>query len=516
MSIHKNFNIRMGRRNFLGRSALGMLGTGGLAQTIQHLGLMNAAANEVTLTDYKALVCIFLRGGCDMNNFLIPRTTNPQAENYTNERGVVAIPNGSPSASGDNTIPLTIPGSSPFGLHPNLAGMASMFNTGEMSIVANCGTLSQVVTPGNYNNAVLPVQLFSHADQVTQWMAGSEPEKPFSSGWGGRIARNFGPDRNNLNPQGKTSMLITVAGNSDFLSSPGGSVPQYAVTDSGAISLTGYGVNYANALDSVTKKYRNNSNGQRLEAFEDIMLHQHRHILEEGYNTVVRSARANESTIGEALTTAGGTTVDFDGLFPDTDLGRELKMVARLIAGRRCLGNNRQIFFVDQGGYDTHQDINNDLPDRFEELNDAVIAFNQAMKDLADDGSNSFDYNDVVGFQASDFNRTWTPNGQNFNSSGTDHAWGTHAFVFGGPVNGGKVFGTFPDLQIGGPNDVPVGNRGRWIPTTAVDQYSAILAKWLGVPAGDVAEIFPNLSEFADPFDTTGNGPNLDLIDFLA
>ncbi len=474
---------------------------------------MNAAANSITLGDYKALVCIFLRGGCDMNNFLIPRDSNPQAEPYTVERGVVAIPNGSPSASGDSTIPLDTDGD-PFGFHPSLANMASMFNGGELGVVANCGTLAEVVTPANYGNAILPVQLFSHADQVTQWMAGSEPEKPFSSGWGGRIAKNFGPEANNLNPQGLTSMLITVAGNAEFLSSPGGSVPQYAVTDNGAISLAGYGANYANAINQATKKYNSSNTGRRLEAFEDVMFHQHDHILEEGYNTVVRRARGNEATIGEALVTAGNSGVDFDGLFPNTDIGRELKMVAQLIAGRACLGNNRQIFFVDQGGYDTHQDINGDQPVLLAELDAAIGAFNQAMKDL-DAADTAFDYNDVVGFQASDFNRTWTPNGTDPNTSGTDHAWGTHAFVFGGPVNGGQIYGTFPSLVVGGPDDVPQGSRGRWIPTTAVDQYSAVLAKWLGVPPVDIATIFPNLSEFADPFDISPGGPNLDLIDFL-
>ncbi len=514
MAMNRNFNIKLNRRSFIGRSALGSMALGGLSQTLNHLGLMDAAAEEVTLSDYKALVCIFLRGGCDMNNFLIPRDTNPQANRYTNNRGVVAIPNGSASADGDNTIPLTAHTGDPFGFHPSLNKMATMFNNGELSMLANCGNLSEVVTRANYETAILPVQLFSHSDQVTQWMAGSQPDKPFASGWGGRIAQNFGSDGNDFNPQGKSSMLITVSGTSDFLSSPGGSVPQYAVSDNGAISVAGYGDNYQNAV-TADNKYRNNNNGKRLEAFEDVMFHKHKHILEEGYNTVVRRARANEAIIGEALTTATATGVDFDTLFPDTDLGRELKMVAQLIAGRECLGNSRQIFFVDQGGFDTHQDINADLPALLTQLDDAIGAFNQAMKQLAANDSD-FDYNDVVGFQASDFNRTWTPNGSNFASSGTDHAWGTNAFLFGGAVNGGRIFGKIPELRIGGDDDVPSGSRGRWIPTTAVEQYSAVLAKWLGVPPADMDTIFPNLSRFTDPFDISPSGPNLDLIDFLA
>ena len=515
MAINSNFNIKTSRRRFLGRSALGSLALGGLPQTLNHLGLMNAAAEEASLSDYKALVCVFLRGGCDMNNFLIPRAANPQANRYTNNRGIVAIPNGSSSAEGDDTVPLSAHNGDAFGFHPSLTSMAAMFNSGELSMLANCGNLSEVVTRDNYDTAILPVQLFSHSDQVTQWMSGSQPDKPFASGWGGRIAKNFSVDGNNLNPQGKSSMLITVSGTSDFLSSPGGAVPQYAVSDNGAISVAGYGANYQNAITAATNKYKSNNNGKRLAAFEDVMFHRHKHILEEGYNTVVRRARANESIIGEALTTATASGVNFDTLFPDTDLGRELKMVAQLIAGRDCLGNNRQIFFVDQGGFDTHQDINADLPVLLTQLDDAISAFNQAMKELAANDSD-FDYNNVVGFQASDFNRTWTPNGSNFDSSGTDHAWGTNAFLFGGPVNGSRIFGKIPQLRIGGADDVPSGSRGRWIPTTAVEQYSAVLAKWLGVPPSDINTIFPNLSRFPDPFDISESGPNLDLIDFLA
>ena len=515
MAIHSNFNIKMNRRRFLGRSAFGSLALGGLAQTMNHLGLMNAAADEVNLGDYKALVCVFLRGGCDMNNFLIPRGSNPQANRYTNNRGIVAIPNGSSAANGDDTIPLSAHTGDAFGFHPGLTKMAAMFNSGELSMLANCGNLSEVVTRSNYDTAVLPVQLFSHSDQVTQWMAGSQPDKPFSSGWGGRIAKNFGEEANNLNPQGKSSMLITVSGNSDFLSSPGGAVPQYAVSDNGAISLSGYGSNYRNAINEETGKYKNTNVGRRFQAFEDVMFHRHKHILEEGYNTVIRRARANEGIVGEAITTATASGVDFDTLFPETDLGRELKMVAQLIAGRKCLGNNRQIFFVDQGGFDTHQDINADLPALLTQLDDAISAFNQSMKEL-DANDSDFDYNNVVGFQASDFNRTWTPNGSDFATSGTDHAWGTNAFLFGGPVNGSQIFGQIPQLRIGGADDVPAGSRGRWIPTTAVEQYSAVLAKWLGVPPVDIDTIFPNLSRFPDPFDVSASGPNLDLIDFLA
>ncbi len=540
-----DLKFRINRRNFLGRSALASIGLGGMTHMLSNLRLMDRAVANITPdvvgNDYKALVCVFKRGGSDQNNMLVPVTGNSQKSNYRADRGIVAVPEnaGEQNDPGQATIDGTTGGPAdtyigspasvgePFGLHPSCKNLKTMYAAGELAWIANCGTLAQVTTQADYlaNAAILPVQLFSHSDQVTEWMAGSEPEKPFNSGWAGRVADLI---NSTANPDSETSMLITAAGNNNFMSAPGGSIPQYSVTDTGAISLTGYGNAtvgpYGNAIDSGSGLYRtaDPSNGIkniafRLQTFEDVMLYAHSHIIEEGYNTVVRRARANEALIGDALTTAAATGVNFNN-FPNTDLGRELKMIAQLIAGRKCLGNKRQIFFVDQGGFDTHQDINNDQPALLSDFDSSIGAFNQAMKDIAG-ADGDFSYNDVVGFQASDFNRTWTPNGNDFGTSGTDHAWGTHVCFFGGPVNGGDFFGTFPTLAKGSPDDVSNNtnnSRGRWIPTTSVDQYSAVLAKWLGVAAGDINTIFPNLPNFPDPFDTSPTGPNLDLIDFTA
>ena len=491
----------------------GAMGIGSLVNTLSQLQLINSAAastvggNDVVGSDYKALVCIFLRGGCDMNNVLIPTTGNPQAATYMQDRGVVGIPNGvtnadfNPSGAND-TIALTNT-ADPFGLHPSCTNMANMFNNGELTFVTNVGTLAEpIITPADYNNSALPIQLFSHSDQVTEWMS-SISDQPYTSGWGARVADLF---NDTFNPNSATSMLISAAGNNQFLGgSPGN--PQYTVTSTGAISLTDYssgGNPYGAALDA-NGNYLNTRQGRRLRALERTMAYSHSNLIQDSYATVVRRARETEAIILEATEAIDALNLnpDLDQIFTDADhnIGNELKSIARLIAGRKCLGNTRQIFFVDLGGFDNHQDINEDLGDLLTQVDQGIGAFNEAIRAIAA-ADPDLSYDQVTTFQASDFNRTWTPNGEDPNSAGTDHAWGTHAFVFGGAVNGNQLHGDFPELAVGGNNDVPQGSRGRWIPTTSVDQYCAILANWFGVPAGssELAAILPNLDRFDDPF----------------
>jgi uncharacterized protein (DUF1501 family) len=500
------------RRQFLKAGTCGAMTIGPLVNTIAQLSLINSAAASALGTttvgaDYKALVCIFLRGGCDMNNVLIPITTNPQADSYANDRGVVGIPNGitttfNPTGAND-TLPITVPGADPFGLHPNLGNLKAMFDSGEAGFITNVGTLAEPTDKNGYSTTSLPKQLFSHSNQVTQWMS-SISDKPYVSGWGSRVADLY-HDTWNMNSQ--TSMMITASGNNQFMN--GGIVNPYSVTSSGSISLANFGSNYNSALNP-DGSYKTSSTGKRFEALERIMQYSHAHILEEGYSEVVRSARANEAIINDAIL-ATPSDVDFDQIWlnhgADSDVASELKSVARLIAGRECLGNNRQIFFVDLGGFDNHAGINGALPGLLEDLDHAIGAFNAGMKALdASPLDANFTYDKVTTFQASDFNRTWTPNGTDFASAGTDHAWGSHSFVFGGAVNGGNFYGTYPDLSVGGPDDVPSGSRGRWIPTTSVDQFAAVLANWFGVPANssEMQTIFPNLDRFQDPFDISG------------
>tara|TARA_B110000093_G_scaffold154411_1_gene170712 strand:- start:1178 stop:2731 length:1554 start_codon:yes stop_codon:yes gene_type:complete len=511
---------KISRRQFLKAGTCGAMTIGPLVNTIAQLSLINSASasalggGALIGSDYKALVCVFLRGGCDTNNVLIPIGSHPQAASYAADRGAVAVPNGivHPTYNPDGlntTIPITVPGHGEFGLHPSLVNLAAMFGANEAGFVNNVGTLSEPTTQNGYSTSSLPKQLFSHSDQVTQWMS-SIADKPYTSGWGARVADLYN-DTWNINSQ--TSMLITAAGTNQFMN--GGSLNQYSVTSSGSISLTGFGTNYASALNT-DGSYKTNSTGERLKALERIMQYSHAHIIEEGYSEVIRSARANEAVIAEAIKVEASLAIDYDALWTsygaDSGVGEELKAVARLITGRECLGNNRQIFFVDLGGFDNHADINGDLPVLLDQLDRAVGAFNAAMKELDTKDSN-FSYDKVTTFQASDFNRTWTPNGTSVGTAGTDHAWGSHTFVFGGAVNGGQFYGTYPELAVGSVDDVPSGSRGRWIPTTSVDQFAAVLANWFGVPANssEMQTIFPNLDRFQDPF-SIGNEANLGFL----
>jgi len=485
------------RRQFLRQSACASLGLTGLVSTLAHLRLTQAAlASQTPLSDYRAMVCLFLFGGIDSNNILIPASGHPARADYDSGRGILGIPDSSLiDIFPDNTT-------DPYGLHPNLQPMADLFNAGELGFINNTGSLSYPI-PDRYAyiNGTVPVppQLFSHSDQQIQWQS-SIPDKPFQSGWGGRIAELLNAS---YNPLSEVSMSISLAGSNSFQIGTAGTVVQYSVTPAGAVSLTGYGNNYENALNP-DGSYKTNNAGMRLKAFEEIMNYTHAHLLEEGYDTVVRRARNQEQIIGDAIVEAGNSGVDFDAIFTNaqTPMGDQLKMIAQLIAGRNCLGNERQIYFCSMGGYDTHQDQNGDLMNLCDELGNALKAFSDTMIALG--------VNDkVLTCTNSDFTRTLTPNGTDPNSSGSDHGWGGHQIVMGGPVFGKNLYGTFPSLKVGDDDDVD-NNRGRWIPSSAVDQYAAVCAKWLGVDSSGLDAIFPNLSRFDDPF---SSGPNLQFLD---
>ena len=484
----------IGRRDFVRQSACAALGITGLVNTLAYMRLVTAAMAQSTtaLTDYKALVCLFLNGGNDSNNLLVPRSGSFRTD-YESARGILALP-----AAGLAPI---IPDNDTrdFGLHPNAQPLADLFATGKLAFVCNVGTLAYpIATRSEYLNRLVPVppQLFSHSDQQLQWQT-SVPDKPFSSGWGGRVADLLNASYNSAS---KVSMSVSLAGLNSFQVGTSGAVTQYAVTPSGVVSLRGYSSSagpYGGAQDS-SGNYLNNDTGKRLKAFDQIMNLTHENLLEEQYNTVVRSARAKEAYVGSALTAAAATGVPFDALFANaqTSLGDQLKMVAKLIAGREALGNARQVFFCQVGGYDTHQGLLSSHASLMSELATGLKAFHDTLGQLNI-------ANSVTTFTASDFNRTFTPNGTD-STAGSDHAWGGHALVLGGAVNGKKLYGTFPSLKLGTDNDVDQ-NRGRWIPTVSVDQYSAVIAKWFGVDSNSMAAIFPNLSRFNDPFSGSAN-----------
>ncbi|MFN2475889.1 MAG: DUF1501 domain-containing protein [Chthoniobacterales bacterium] len=441
------------RRTFIRQAACAALTTSGILNTIFDLRRLSAATP--TDGDYKAIVCLFLFGGNDANNVLIQHDANGYPS-YAAARGVLALPQAS-------LLPLTLQGGDgrDFAFHPNLPELQSLFNQGKLGVVANVGTLVAPVTRAQYlaGGAAVPPQLFSHADQSVQWQT-SVPDRISRTGWGGRMADAL----RSLNGDSKISLSISIAGTNTF--EVGDTVLPYSVSPTGSLGLAG--------MDGSA-----NSN-VRLQAFKDLLAQPHNNLFEKAYSdTVTRSIAAND-----LLTSALAGVAPLKTVFPATSLSNQLQMIAKLIAARTNLGMRRQIFFCSVGGYDTHGDQLTGQANLLTELSQALNAFYNSTAELgvADQ---------VTTFTASDFGRTFPTNG-----SGSDHGWGSHQFVLGGAVQGGRLFGTFPTLAVNGPDDT---GQGRWIPTTSVDEFSATLASWFGVGASEMPLVLPNIGRFAHP-----------------
>jgi uncharacterized protein (DUF1501 family) len=512
MKQHQKDELR-NRRDFLRQSACASLGVTGLVNVLANLRLITAASAQGAPQDYKALVCLFLSGGNDSNNMVVPlgeAATSELRADYEAARGALALPVLKPADGSPLLHPITPASNSafqrhfagasqPLGLHPSCGDMATLFSEGDLALLANVGTLAYPLQNRDdyINKAVpLPMQLFSHSDQATQWQS-SVSDKRFASGWGGRAADLLNAS---YNAGSKASMSISLAGLNSFQMGTSGEVTQYSVGTSGAVGLSGYGTNYEYAYNNpedTSQGYANNANGIRLAAFDKIMSLTHENLLEDHYTSIIRSARATEGVIGAALTAASSTGVNFDAHFMNarTELGDQLKTVAKLIAGRQATGNNRQIFFCQVRGYDTHAAQFESHDKLMAELSGALLAFRNVLKDP---GLDLFD--EVTTFTMSDFNRTLLANGSD-EGTGSDHAWGGHHVVMGGAVNGGDIYGHFPPLKTGAGLDAH-STRGRFIPETSVDQYAAILTKWMGAGSNEIEAIFPNLPRFDDPFTT--------------
>ncbi len=441
------------RRTFIRQAACVALTTTGILNTIFDLRRLSAAPLDTS--DYKALICLFLFGGNDANNLIIPHDASSYAS-YAAARDVLAIPQNA-------LLPLTLQNGDgrDFALHPGLPELQTLFNQGRLGLVANVGTLVAPVTRAQYlaGGAAVPPQLFSHADQSVQWQT-SVPDVISKTGWGGRMADVL----QSLNADSKISLSLSIGRTNTF--EVGNTVLPYVISPNGSLGLAGFDGS-ANA-------------NVRLQAFKDLLALPHNNLFEQAYSdTVSRSIAANE-----LLTPALGSIPAFQTVFPATDLGSQLNMIAKLIAARNTLGMKRQIFFCSVGGYDTHGDQLTGQANLFTELSQGLNAFYSATVELGVASQ-------VTTFSASDFGRTYPTNG-----TGSDHGWGSHQLVLGGAVQGGRLFGTFPTLAVNGPDDT---GQGRWIPTTSVDEFSATLATWFGVSASDLPAVLPNIGRFAHP-----------------
>jgi len=457
----------MNRRNFVGQCCAAV-GTTGLLSTLAQLRAIGAVTSTPSTaaavpSDYKALVCIFLNGGNDANNLIIPMGSD--YAQYASQRNILAIP----STNLLSITPKTSDGRS-WGLHPSVTELRSLFNSGKLALMANTGTLVAPTTKDQYTKGInLPPQLFSHNDQQVQWQS-SVPDQPFRSGWGGRLADLT--DSLNNNPA--ISMSVSLDSFNNF--EVGNNVTQFSVSPGGVITFTG-STGRAGTSDAV-----------RYAAQKEMFRNANPSLFAAAFGSLSDDAIGSAELLSGTLAGATNLTTPFP---TPNKLADQLKMIARLISVASTLGVKRQIFFARLGGWDLHADQVDDInhaigahANLLGSVSQAVNAFYNATVELGV-------ANQVTTFTASDFGRTYSSNGD-----GSDHGWGNHQMVVGGAVKGGDIYGKMPTLTINGPDDT---GRGRWIPSTSVDEYGATLARWFGVSDTNMSVAFPNIGRFAKP-----------------
>lgn len=457
------------RRDFLRKSGCAALSMTALATSVRHFGLVDAYAQknseDAPPGDYKALVCIFLGGGNDGNNTVVPNYTAGYNE-YFAARGPqgMAIPQASLLPITPTSLGLQ------FGLHPNLPELKTLWDQQKLAVVSNVGTLVQPLTRAQYQaGAPRPVQLFSHSDQSNQHRTAISTGSS-TTGWGGRSVDRTGP----LNPGAAISAITSIAGSTVFTAG--------TTTTPLVVSPSPTPLNQVFALNGFTV---NSDDVARKASMTSIR----------GMNLDLTLTRALSDLTSQAIGVSDQLNTDpvLTATFPVTTLGNQLKQVAKLMKFRTQLNMSRQIFYVSITGFDTHSS-------QLSRHILLMIELSQAMKAFYDETVAQGIANDVTTFTLSDFSRTLNPNGLQA-GAGSDHGWGSHSFVMGGSVHGGDFYGVpgpngtvFPTLVNGGPDDAE--SRGRFIPTTSVDTFAATLASWYGVAPGDIPLVFPNINAF--------------------
>ncbi len=442
--------MRISRRELL--SGLSLIGLSA--------GLFGARRTALAATgDYRALVCVFLFGGNDGNNLVVPidaRYADYAAARRQPTDGGLALPL-------DQLLPLSPPtGPAAYGLHPDLPELQQLWTAGALGVLFNVGTLVAPTSKADdaAGRVPRPESLMSHQDQQNQWQT-SLPDRPARSGWGGRIADGL--------PVASLPPLVSVAGN--VLFAAGERSQPLAVPAAGGPSfgLSGFDGSVG------SKAIRAAMDSLRALDLDNVLV-----------QSVAGETAAAFAASGALAPVLAGTGSSTDALFgpQPSALGKQLLQVARIIEARSALGASRQIFFVSLGGFDTHNDQLNRQSKLLADVSASLSAFHAATVQLGVDSQ-------VTAFTLSDFARTLQP----ASGGGSDHAWGNHQLVLGGAVRGRQTYGTFPTLALGGPDDF--STEGRWIPTTSTDQYAATLARWFGVSPGDLASVLPNVGRFA-------------------
>ena len=463
---------KISRRQFIGQANCAAVGTASLLSSLLSLRLTAGAASASNFTDYKALVCLFLNGGNDSYNMLVPRQQSAYNE-YEQVRGGVggtglAIPRANLhqiTSSLQNTSAGA--GYSDFGIHPDLPYLKTLYDQGDLAFVSNVGSLIEPTSLVQYNDGSKPKPegLFSHPDHQIHWQTlvpqvrGSAPK-----GWGGRMAEVM----SHANQQSNIAMNISLSG-ANVLQSGTTTVP-YITDPGGVVELKNYGQDPTLQL-----------------AVDDILGQHYQSI----YSKTLAHANRNSIDASVAFKSALdslSTPFDPSVISGETQTYKRLSMVSKIMEARTALSMNRQIFFVERGGWDHHNELLGPQSNLFIELNEAIEIFWTAIQSMGLQ-------NNVVLYTASDFGRTLTSNG-----SGSDHAWGGNHFIISGSgnINGGEIYGEYPDLALN--NSSTDLGRGRILPTTSVDSYMAELAYWYGVPNSEISTVIPNINNFSSSF----------------
>ncbi len=450
------------RRMLQGISSAGALTA---VNALQILGLSNALAQTAPASDYKALVCVFLFGGNDANNLVVPNDAAGYSL-YSSARG--AIPPITTGIAIPQTELISINPASlstPYGFHPQLSSLKPVWDAGKLAVMCNVGTLVEPLSKADYSNVqkAKPQQLFSHADQQNQWQAAISAD--FSrTGWGGRMADVAGK----LNGSAIFPMITSIAGSALFTA---GVTPRVlAIPSTGSFGLSGFNTTAVSQARLNTLKALTN-----LDSSNDFV--------READDVLAQGLGASD--VLNPIITSTNTTITPLFINARTSIGNQLQQVAKLIEARNTIGLKRQIFFVSIGGFDTHTNELNTHNNLYGQVAPALKAFYDAtvLMGVA---------NQVTTFTMTDFGRTL----KQASGGGSDHGWGNHQLMMGGAVKGGDFYGKFPNHTLGGPDDL--STNGRFIPTTSVDQYGATLAKWFGVAPSDLATVFPNIGRFSN------------------
>ncbi len=478
------------RRQFLGETSCAAIGSTSILSTLLNLTMANHAAAQGGMAGQrKALVCLFLSGGCDTFNVLIPRDQPGGYDEYAASRSALAIPR-------SQLLPLNFTDNlgRSFGLHPACTRLAEMFNgmggdatKKRVSLLANIGTLIEPIANKQAylnGNVAIPKALFSHRDQIEQWQTSVPQGMSVLSGWGGRAADVIHSALNTEQTGGYyMPMNFSLAGNAAF--QIGQSEGQFVITSGGALSFTGSGGN--SAVSQAKNQVLRSTVASPLEDhYQNLFQRTHGRITS---NSIERGTEfqtsfdnpgsVNGLNLNTVLAAAG---------FPNHWLSDQFKAAIKTIAIREALKLRRQTIFIEFGGWDHHTELLTNQRNMLLTLDAVLYAFQKSLETLGL-------AQDVVTFTCSDFGRTLRSNGQ-----GTDHAWGGNQLVMGTPVAGGQIRGAFPSLVIDGANDI--GRGGRILPQLSADEYFCELLRWFGVTSGDMDMVLPNIRSFYDPAST--------------